>query len=152
MSRAVTEPSRKLAEGDWDKIHERIQQILATMVEPVQRSAPGIRATGGRTSGRVWQLYSYMAFTPQDSDLEAIIAGVTFAISAGQLVVKADIGGEETGRTDYETEEQHTADDFQSALMAGERLATELSAHTDVVVRALAEHRCPPDYRKLSQS
>lgn len=132
------------AEIDWQALHESVQAILASLGDAVQADCPSIRSRGGKTQTARFPLFSYRVFeVPSRPDLDPLVAGVDFSsASSGQdVVVRADLCGEESGRIWFELPAQ-TMPAVQDVLSAtAESLAHELSEQKDRIIVALNQQK-----------
>ena len=136
--------------GEWDQVDAQVQSALDQLAKRIRsRCSSVIVRVGGRTTGRVWFLYSYREFnlTQDDSEAEDVIAGILFSADGAGVRIRADIGGSATGCTDYEAAERVVPAHLTAVLAAARELGEELSRQDEVVVKALSERRPPPDYR-----
>ena len=151
MSTAPVTRNPGLSEAEWDQVHAQVQSAFELLAHRVRSRCPGVIVrAGGRTSGRAWLLYSYRDFnqTEDDSEAEDVVAGMTFSPEGDAIGILADIGGGETGQTDYEAPERVVPANLTAVLAAARELGEELSRQDEIVVKAMSEHRPPPDYRK----
>ena len=149
MSAVPIPETGELRPIDWDRIHRQTHALLEPLVGYVQRQQPTVRSQGGTTQTPALPLFSYRVFRWGDEpDLEAVIVGLDFKPSPnGGIVVRGDIGGEETGRTYYQAGEHAVAGTMPAVLAAAVAIASELAAQGDVVVSALRVRQPAPDYR-----
>ena len=137
--------------ADWDQVHTQVQAVLDVLAQQVRARCPAVVIRPRRrNAGPVWSLYSYREFNLTDDDTEAedVIAAMIFCPAGDGIRIRADIGGGETGLTDYETVEQRVPANLAAVLAAAQELGKELSRQDQVVVKALSERRPPPDSRK----
>jgi hypothetical protein len=140
-----------LTPADWDQIHGQVQAAFDVLAQRVRARCPGVVVRSGRrTAGRVWSLYSYREFNLTDDDTEAedIVAAMMFSPTGDSIQIRADIGGGETGLTDYEAPERLVPANLPAVLAAARELGEELGRQDEVVVKAVSERRPPPDSRK----
>jgi hypothetical protein len=150
MSAAPVVQNPGLTPGEWDRVHAQVQSAFDGLAQGVRSRCPSVTVRpGGRTSGRVWFLYSHRDFnlTQDDSEAEDVVAGVTFSPEGDGVRIQADIGGGETGQTDYEASERVVPANLTAVLTAARELAEELSRQDEVVAKAMSERRPPPNYR-----
>jgi hypothetical protein len=151
MSTAPVIRNPGLTPGEWDQVHGQVQAALDVLAQRVRSRCPSVIVRiGGRTSGRVWFLYSYREFnlSEDDSEAEDIVAGINFSGEGDDIRIRADVGGAETGETDYEAPERVVPANLAAVLAAARELGEELSRQDEIVVKAMFERRPPPDYRK----
>ncbi|HBI44603.1 MAG TPA: hypothetical protein DDY78_17400 [Planctomycetales bacterium] len=137
-----------LTASEWDQVDAQVQSALDVLAERVRaRCSSVIVRAGGRTSGRVWFLYSYREFnlTQDDTEAEDVIAGIHFSADGEGVQIRSDIGGSETGCTDYEVPERVVAANLSDIQIAVRELGEELSKQDEIVVTAMSERRLPPD-------
>jgi hypothetical protein len=150
MSTAPAIRNAGLTPAEWDEVHEQVQAVLDVLAQRVRRRCASVIArTGGRTSGRVWFLYSYREFNlaEDDSEAEDVVTGMLFSPEGNGVRILADIGGAETGATDYEAPERAVTANLADIQIAVRELGEQLSKQDEIVLKALSEHRLPPDYR-----
>jgi hypothetical protein len=150
MSAAPVIQNPGLTPDEWDQVHAQVQSVFDRLAQRVRSRCPSVLVrAGGRSSGRVWFLYSDRSFnlTQDDSEAEDIVAGITFSPQRDGIGVRADIGGGDTGQTDYEAPERVVPANLNAVLAAAREMAEELSCQDEVVVKAMSERRPPPDYR-----
>jgi hypothetical protein len=151
MSTAPTIQDSGLTPADWDQVHGQVQAALDVLARRVLSRCPAVVVRAGRrNAGRVWSLYSYRPFnlTEDDTEAEDVVAAMTFSPTAGGIQILADVGGAETGRTDYESPERLVPANLPAVSAAVRELGEELGRQDEAVVRAVSERRPPPDYRK----
>ena len=80
--------------------------------------------------------------------MDAVIAGVTIARSGpgGTLTLRGEIGGEESGRLDFECEEVELVDSGEALLQAASAMARVIAAQGDLVATRVLERPQPPIY------
>lgn len=139
-----------LSRDDWDKVHAEVQSILERLAVAVRSRCPSVRVRTGRTSGRVWFLYTHLDFNlTEGSDVEETVVGISFSPGpdAHGILVNGDIGGGETGITDHEVPDKVVPADLTAVLSAAREVAEDLCRQDEIVAKALAERRLPPNYR-----
>lgn len=139
-----------LTPDEWAQVDAQVQSALDVLAKRIRsRCSSVIVRVGGRTTGRVWFLYSYREFnlTQDDSEAEDVIAGIHFSADGEGVRIRADIGGSATGCTDYEAPERIVPANKTAVVAATRELGEELSRQDEVVVKALSERRPSPDYR-----
>jgi hypothetical protein len=139
-----------LSPADWEDVHTQVQAVFDDLENRVRSRCPSVNVRSGKTSGRVWFLYTYRHFNlTTDDEAEDIVAGVSFTPSptGDGICILADIGGGETGVTDFEIAERTVPAERGAVLAAARELVEELSRQDEVVAKALAERRPPPNYR-----
>jgi hypothetical protein len=139
----------RLQPGDWDAIHEAIQRVFGEMADQVRRRWPSIRSRAGRTSSRSFPLFTYRTFDlGPDGEIDAVIVGITFepAPEGGAVVIRGDISGEETGRTDFEAPEKTAVDSWQGLVPAALETALVLEERWPLVGKTVLERLQPPVY------
>jgi hypothetical protein len=137
-----------LTPADWDEVHSQVQAAFDVLARQVRSRCPAVVVrAGGRTAGRVWSLYSFRAFnlTEDDTEAEDVVAAMTFSPAGDGIRILADIGGAETGLTDYEAPERFVPASLPTLLSAARELGEELGRQGEVVIKALSERRPPPD-------
>jgi hypothetical protein len=135
--------------ADWAQVDQVVQDILGAMAGRIRRQWPSIGSQASRTSARAFFLFAYRTFRLADDEAsESVIVGLTFepAPSGERIIVRGDIGGEETGRIDFETPVKEVPNAQAAVLATAYELARELADREDVVVRAVFERHAPPDY------
>jgi hypothetical protein len=155
MSTAPATQNLGLTPGEWDRVHEQVQAALEMLARRVRSRCPSVIArAGGRTVGRVWFLYSYREFnlTEDDSEAEDITVGMLFSAQGGNIRILADVGGAETGHTDYEAPERIVPANQTAVLTAARELGDELCRQDEIVVAAMSERRIPPDILRNRQA
>jgi len=139
-----------LSPADWEEVHTQVQAVFDVLEGRVRSRCPSVTVRSGRTSGHVWFLFTHRDFNlTGDDEAEDIVASMSFTLSpAGKdISIEADIGGGETGITDFEIAERTVPAERAAVLAAARAVAEELSRQDEVVVKALAERRPPPNYR-----
>lgn len=134
---------------DWDEIHKLIQEVFGKMADEIRRRQPSIRSREGRASGRSFPLYTYRTFDlGGDDEMDAVIVGIIFEPdpSGGFIVVRGDIGGEESGRIDFEAPEKKASASRRGLIPTAFGTALELAAQWPLVVTAVLDRPRPPDY------
>lgn len=81
----------------WDEVNRVVQEQLAPLKADVRRKAPEIRVDEGRTQGKQFFLFSYCTFSVPSSDVDPVVAGITFTPTQDGVSVVADVSGEQTG-------------------------------------------------------
>jgi hypothetical protein len=148
MNTAPAVEDSGLTPADWDQVHAQVQAALAVLAQRVRARCPAVVVgPGRRTAGRVWSLYSYREFnlTEDDAAAEDVVAGMMFSPTGDRIQVRADVGGGETGLTDYEAPERLVPANLSAVLAAARELGEELGRQDEAVVKAVSEHRPPPD-------
>lgn len=56
-----------------------------------------MRIVSGRTNGESFFLFSYCTFSLPSENVEPVVAGITFVTSGNEVMIHADISGEESG-------------------------------------------------------
>lgn len=137
-----------LGQMDWDEIHWVVQGIFGAMANRIHRRCLAIRSQGARTSGRSFSLFTYRVFNlTGDEESESVIVGLIFEpTSTGAIAVRGDIGGEESGRTDFELDERVVAGSRSYLLPMAAQMAMQLGEQVELVVRSVLERHPPPTY------
>ena len=132
---------------DWDDMDFQVQGLLSKLFRSVKRALPDVRQLRGKTTGRIFYLYSYCSFQlDDDPDFESLVIGVMFEPCEKGLRVRGEIGGEESGRSDFDSTTVETALEFSKAAAAARRIVIELESQTDLIVRRLIERHPVPEY------
>ncbi|MHB1425409.1 MAG: hypothetical protein ACYC3I_19740 [Gemmataceae bacterium] len=144
MSAVERSSSNQATEIDWQTIHESIQAIFAALADVVQSDCPSIRSRAGKTRTSRSPLFSYRVFdVPSNPTLDPVVAGVDFSpASSGQdIVVNADLCGEESGRIWFELPEQNLPAVPDILRATAEDLARKLSEQGDRIIAALNQQK-----------
>lgn len=81
----------------WEELHRVVQEQLALLKADVRRMAPDVRVEEGRTQGKQFFLFSHCTFSIPGSDVDPVVAGITFTPAQDGVSVVADFSGEHTG-------------------------------------------------------
>jgi hypothetical protein len=149
LTPATTYDLGRLEVEDWDEIHKIIQGVFGDMADRVRRHYPSIRSRGGRSSGCSFPLFTYRTFDlGGDQEIDPVIVGITFerAPSEGFFVVRGDIGGEESGRIDFEVPEKEAVNSRQSLIPTALKTALVLGDQWLLVAESVDARHQPPDY------
>ena len=139
-----------LTEREWEQVHAQVHSAFNGLAQRVRSRCPSVIVrAAGKTSGRVWFLYSYREFNLTESDTEAedIVAGMHFSSVGDSIRIQADLGGAETGQTDFEAPARVVPANLNAVLAAARELGEELSLQDEILVKALTERRPPPNDR-----
>jgi hypothetical protein len=123
------------------------------MIDPLHQHSPNIDSKSGKTAACAFFLFTYLGFNwKDDADSEAVVVGVDFVPSQtrGEVVLRGDICGDETGHVYYEIEKK-VPETRLAILTAARETAEQLSKQVDVVEKALSERRSSPSYRGRSE-
>jgi hypothetical protein len=134
---------------DWKHVHQVVQDILRNVSDRVLNNEPAIRSRPGGTRGDSFFLYSYRVFDLGDSeDVDPVVVSLGFSPApiAGRVLVRAEIGGEGTGRIDFEAEEMEVPSDHAAVLAAACQAASVLAAKSSLVIQAVLARHAPPVY------
>jgi hypothetical protein len=134
---------------DWDEIHRVVQGVFSDMTERVRRETPSIRSRGGRSSGRSFPLFTFRTFDlGEGQEIDPVIVGIIFehAKSETRMVLRGDIGGECSGRVDFELPERETANSLAALLPSALSMALVLGEQWLLVAQKVYERHPLPDY------
>ena len=90
-----------------------------------------------------------MTFSLADADsLESVIVGLNFdpTPSGGRVRVRGDIGGEESGRIDFELEERSVHLIPTEVIPLALDMASRLADQAELVARAVLDRHPVPEY------
>lgn len=124
---------------DWEDVHRAIQEVWLLLAAQIQHRLVGTRARLGRTISPLL-LFSYCALerdTPPDR--ERLIVGVDFSPAADgrDIVVRADVCGEESGTVSLELPRIVVPADLTQVRAAGVGLARQLLARQPEIIAVL---------------
>jgi hypothetical protein len=139
-----------LTETAWQHLHEKLQHGLVSLLEAVQRQLPEIETEVGKTVTQRCPLFSFRIFRWRgEPDLEAVVVGIDCQAEAGKntFVVRTDIGGEESGQTDFVKEYHGVSASLAALESAIGQAAAQLGNQVETIVQALRTRRQAPDYR-----
>jgi hypothetical protein len=143
------EPQNPEGMADWQEVHRLVQWIFNRMATRIGARWPMIRSRGGKTSARSYFLYTYMTFGLCDEEsLEFVIVGLLFEPTppGDGVRVSGDIGGEESGRIDFELEGKSVMLSRTEVIPLALEMATRLAEQTDLIAKAVLERHPAPEY------
>ena len=137
-----------MEEPNWDVIHGTIQDLLKSSVSFIRTRLPEIRVCSGRTAGSGFPLYSYIGFDlgPVE-EIDAVVMGIEVRPApSGAYLLKASLGGEESGRIDYEAPSVTVNRTTEEILVEASRLARELVDQRELIVERIQGRPPLPSY------
>jgi hypothetical protein len=82
----------------WIAVHEDVQKVLEYLAVSVLELLPEVQVVSGFTQGTGYYLFSYKTFFLAGSEIDPVVAGVTFSKEKNFGVsIEADISGEQRG-------------------------------------------------------
>lgn len=133
---------------DWDAVHFTIQDLLKTLIHRVRASCPEVRTVSGRTGGPAFPLFSYVSFDlgPNET-IDAVVVGIDVrANPRGGYRLEGSIGGEESGRIDYEVESVVLDATTEAVLAEASRLARQLIGKHKSIAQVILSRPPLPSY------
>ncbi len=128
----------------WVEVDEEVQRVLSGLNELVRSRVANLHVESGRTQGRSFYLFTYLAFSRTDaSEIDPVVVGLTFARADDdeqeRVVIDADISGEQTG-DGIEVLAQRTVPAGRDDLLrAASELALKLSCYDQRIAEALLD-------------
>jgi len=123
----------------WTEVHDDVQEQLAVLERDVRQGVAGVRVTAGSTRGENFLLFSYRAFSLPESDIDPVVAGMTFTRADKGVKVEADVSGEQTGDLIASTPNRVAADSRHELLAAARQSALELCQSATAIAAALTD-------------
>jgi hypothetical protein len=121
----------------WDNLHQVVQLILVNLEESARQHDPGVQVHVARTRGTNFFLFTYRTFEPTDETIEPVVAGLTFTANGNNILVHADISGEQSGDLIATLPNKIVPPLAAAVTKAARELATELSHHGRQLATAL---------------
>ncbi len=133
---------------DWDEVHRVVQGIFSELAGRIHLRCSSIRSRIGRTSGRSFPLFSYRSFDlAEEPEIDPVIVALSFEPTpTGEIAIRGDIGGEESGRIDFEVAERVVSSSRWDVLPTASRTAMRLGEQADTIVQAVLRRHPPPSY------
>lgn len=123
----------------WNQIHDEVQEQLQLLETEVHRKTPEIRVNADRTKGDSFFLFSYRTFSVPDSDLDPVVAGITFTPAPHGVTVEADVSGEQTGDCLLSLSSKTFANSLEELLAVAHKAAARTCQAADAIVAALKD-------------
>jgi hypothetical protein len=136
---AVLPEERTPAAVRWDDVHNEVQAELALLEAKVRRKIPDIRVDAGRTHGKQFLLFSYRTFSMPDSEVDPVVAGITFTSAEQDVMVDADFSGEQTGDSISTLPSKTVANSSDEVLEAARDSARMLCESADALAAAIID-------------
>jgi hypothetical protein len=122
----------------WNGVHASIQASLSRIDSALLPEIPQLRATGGRSSGKAFTLFSYRTYAAAASnDHEQIVVGVTLRPEGDGYLASGDISGESSGDLLHEVAPRSVPRSPAAIGLAAQQIAEALVAASDAVREAL---------------
>lgn len=134
LDRLAALPSEPL-----DAVHHEVQEQLALLESEVRRRVPRVRVEAGRTSGSAYFLFSYRTFSLPDSDLDPVVAGITFTPAHPGVTLEADVSGEQTGDPIFSLPPKTVTDSTEELSAAARESARSLFRAAEAIAGALQD-------------
>ncbi len=134
---AVSSSGPDAAPELWTEVHEETQAQLAPLETEVRRKVAGIRVETGRTVGNQFFLFTYRTFSMPDSDIDPVVAGITFTPAHDGVTVEADVSGEQSGDWISSAQGKTVASSRDELLWAARELARGLCSSAEAIADAL---------------
>jgi hypothetical protein len=136
---AVSAPSLADTSKLWTDVHAEVQNQLEYLDSEVGRRIAGARVAGGRTKGVRFLLFSYHTFSMPSTDLDPVVAGITFKLADEDVIVEADVSGEQTGDCIFSVPSKTVAHSREALLAAARESARSLCQSAEAIAAALQD-------------
>ncbi len=136
---AALPPSQAGTPDLWTEVHDAVQAQLASLAAEVRRQGDGICVVAGRTKGDGFYLFTYLTFAVRGSDLDPVVAGITFKPDGQGVTVEADVSGEQTGDVLLTVPENTVAYSRDELLAAARESARMLCQSAEAITAALKD-------------
>ncbi len=123
----------------WDHLHNIVQEQLQLLDSEVRNQLPQVRIDGGSTHGKAFPLFSYRRYSLPDSEIDPVVAGMTFVPADASVAIDADISGEMTGDCLSSDSYTATATSWDDLLTATRELSRKLCHSPETIVKALRD-------------
>lgn len=123
----------------WEELHRVVQEQLAILKADVRRKVPEIRVDEGRTRGKQFFLFSHCTFSTPGSNVDPVVAGITFTPAQDGVRVVADVSGEHTGDCIVSVPSKIVGSFRHELLDAARESAHTLCQSSEAITAALAD-------------
>lgn len=123
----------------WAMVDAEIQQRLATLDAEVQRKLAGVQVAAGSTKGKNFLLCSYRTFSVSQSNVDPVVAAITFTATPLGVAVEADVSGEQTGDIICTSSSKTAAALSKDILEAARACVNDLAGRAALIIAALQD-------------
>jgi hypothetical protein len=81
----------------WTQMHEVVQEQFSVLETEVRQLVPGVQVAAGCTRGEHFMLFTFRKFWMPNSEVDPVVAGMTFTSRDEGVHIEADVSGEQTG-------------------------------------------------------
>jgi hypothetical protein len=127
------------AQEMWSEIHEQVQEQLAGIDCDVRHFLADVQVTSAATRGANFLLFSHRIFSLAGSDIDPVVAGITFTWTEDGINLEADVSGEQTGDMIVCPINRAVANSRHELIGAAHELALKLCHATKAIASALVD-------------